>query len=204
VYSETVKLLLATSNNGKVTEMREALNGMPFELLDLSQMPPPLIPSPDETASTYHENAILKAKHYFDAHGIPTVADDSGIVVEALQDELGVQTRRWGAGADATDAEWIEHFLDRMKKEKNKRAKFLCAIAHVDTDGTVHVFEGTCDGTITEKLEADYLPGLPISACFRPDGCEYVFSALPIELKNSVSHRGRALKEFRGFLQRKN
>lgn len=202
-YSDRMQLLLATSNKGKVTEMREALDGLPLKILDLSQMPSLSTSLPKETASTYAGNAEIKARHYFTAHMIPTVADDSGIVVEALQGELGTHTRRWGAGADATDEEWIEHFLDRMKKEKNKRAKFLCTIAHVDTSGQVHLFEGTCDGTITESLEADYLPGLPISACFRPDGCDYVFSALPMNTKNAVSHRGKALKEFREFLQKK-
>jgi XTP/dITP diphosphohydrolase len=196
-----VKLLLATSNKGKVTEMKEALDGLGLTLADLSQFP--AVPSPEETASTYAKNAEIKARHYFDAHGIPTVADDSGIVIDALQNELGVQTRRWGAGANATDAEWIEYFLDRMKKEKNKRAQFLCAIAHVDADGKVHVFEGTCEGTITDTLEAEYLPGLPISACFKPDGCDFVFSALPLERKNDVSHRGRAMQKFRQFLLQK-
>lgn len=179
-------------------EMREALDGLGLELLDLSHVP--TISVPEETGTTYRENAVIKAKHFFDATGHPTVADDSGIVIDALKGELGVQTRRWGAGPDATDEEWIDYFLKRMKKEQNKRATFLCTLAHVDHQGQVHVFEGTCDGTITDALEADYLPGLPISACFRPDGEEYVFSALKTEQKNRTSHRGRALRQLREFL----
>jgi XTP/dITP diphosphohydrolase len=67
----------------------------------------------------------------------------------------------------------------------------------------LHFFEGTCDGTITDHVEADYLPGLPISACFRPDGFNCVFSALSIEQKNSTSHRGKAAHVLRQFLEKK-
>lgn len=193
-------LLLATSNKGKVHEMREALDGLGLSLLDLNDVPK--IGAPDETGTTFEENAKLKALHYFKHSHHPTVADDSGIHIEALQNELGIHTRRWGAGPDASDEEWIEFFLNRMKKEKNKRAKFVCAIAHVDSEGEIHVFEGTCDGVITDELEADYLPGLPISACFKPDGYNAVFSALSIEQKNSTSHRGRALQQLRKHLKK--
>ncbi len=195
---KTMKLLLATSNKGKVHEMREALGGLGLELLDLSHVPS--IGMPDETGKTFAENATIKARHFFDATRHATIADDSGIHIEALENELGIHTRRWGAGPDATDEEWITYFLDRMKKERNKRARFVCSIAHIDHDGELRIFEGTCDGEITEQLEADYLPGLPISACFKPDGQEYVFSALSLEQKNSTSHRGRALSQLRAFL----
>lgn len=193
-------ILLATSNFGKIQEMRDALDGLGLQFLTLKDIP--TIGQPEETGATFAENAALKARHYASA-GHPTVADDSGIIVEALEDELGIHTRRWGAGSQATDEEWIDHFLQRMKKEKNKRARFICTIAHVDADGELHMFEGTCDGTITEELEADYLPGLPISACFRPDGQDHVFSGLNIEQKNRTSHRGRALQRLRQHLERK-
>ncbi|NOS67306.1 MAG: non-canonical purine NTP pyrophosphatase [Candidatus Peribacteraceae bacterium] len=194
-----MRLLLATTNKGKITEMREALNGLGLELLDVNDVK--TVGAPEETGKTFAENAAQKAHHYFAETGLPTVADDSGIHVDALEGELGIHTRRWGAGPRATDEEWIAHFLERMKKEKNKRAQFVCTIAHVDSEGRLHMFEGTCEGVITDALEADYLPGLPISACFKPDGEEYVFSAMKTEQKNRSSHRGRALKQFREFLQ---
>jgi XTP/dITP diphosphohydrolase len=194
-------LLLATSNRGKVHEMREALDGLGLELLDLRDMP--ANGSPEESGDTFAVNAMQKARHYFDTFAHPTVADDSGIHIEALAGELGIKTRRWGAGPDATDEQWITHFLNRMSREKNKRAKFVCAIAYIDESGKEHVFEGTCDGVITDTLEADYLPGLPISACFKPDGFDRVFSALSIEQKNSTSHRGRALQQLREHLGKK-
>lgn len=150
---------------------------------------------------TFEANALQKARFYYEKAKLPVLADDSGIIVEALEKELGIHTRRWGAGPKATDEEWISYFLERMGNEKNKRARFVCALAYIDEQGQEHLFEGTCDGVITKSLEADYLPGLPISACFRPDGHKAVYSAMNIEQKNSTSHRGRALRSFQKFLE---
>lgn len=191
-------LLLGTNNAGKVTEISEVLSGLPIALVTPRDLG--IDDQPAETGTTFAENALQKARFYFERAGLPTVADDSGIIVEALKNELGLHTRRWGAGPDASDQEWITYFLQRMKKEKNKRAHFVCVLAYIDRHGAEHLFEGRCDGVITESLEADYLPGLPISACFRPDGYDRVFSALSIEQKNSTSHRGKATQAFADFL----
>lgn len=179
--------------------MREALDGLGLELLDVGDVK--TVGMPEETGKTFTENAAQKAHHYFAETGLPTVADDSGIHVDALEGELGIHTRRWGAGPRASDEEWIEYFLARMKKEKNKRAQFVCSIAHVDREGRLHVFEGVCAGVVTPTVEADYLPGLPIAGCFKPDGEDRVFSALTLEQKNRTSHRGRAMAHFRRFLE---
>lgn len=191
-------LLIGTGNKGKLIEISQALADLdvsPFSPADLG-----IAGDPEETGETYGENALIKAR-FFRAHsGLPVLADDSGIQVEALKSELGIHTRRWGAGKSATDEEWIAFFLDRMHKEENKRASFVCVIAYIDQAGNEHLFEGRCDGAITESLEAEYLPGLPISACFKPDGYDNVFSALNIDEKNAVSHRGRALQLLREHL----
>ncbi len=193
-----MKLLIGTSNKGKIIEIGEALDGLNIELLKPSDAN--INESPAETGDTYLENARQKSQFYFERSKLPTLADDSGIVVEALQNELGVHTRRWGAGPDVTDHAWISFFLERMRAEKNKRARFICTLCHIDGEGKEHHFEGTCDGIITNELEADFLPGLPISACFKPDGYEKVYSALSVEEKNRISHRGRALQLFRDYL----
>jgi XTP/dITP diphosphohydrolase len=192
-----MKLLLATSNAGKITEISECLEGLSVEIVTPDTFG---ISQPDETEDTFEGNAVQKAKYYFEKSGIPSLADDSGIVVEALQKELGVHTRRWGAGPEASDEEWIAYFLDRMEKEENKRASFVCVLAHVEAGGRIHTFEGRCSGVITDELEADYLPGLPISACFRPDGFDLVYSAMTVEQKNAISHRGKACRKLREFL----
>ncbi len=195
-----MKILLGTNNAGKVIEISEVLEGLEVEILTPKHLD--ITGDIDETGTTFRANAMLKAKHYHGLSKLPTVADDSGIIVEALADELGVQTRRWGAGPDATDEEWIEHFLKRMKKEKNKRAKFVCCLAFINEKGEAEIFEGECSGVITDSLEAPYLKGLPISACFRPDGFSAVYSAMNIEQKNSTSHRGRALKKLQASLSK--
>ena len=195
------KYLIATSNKGKIIEIKECLADLSLELvspLDLPEVPE----KPHETEDTFEGNAVQKARYYFEQTGIPSISDDSGIIVEALIDELGIHTRRWGAGPEASDEEWINYFLERMKKEENKHARFTCVIALIEEDGSLKTFEGHCDGVITENLEADYLPGLPISACFRPDGCDKVFSALSVEEKNRVSHRGKAVQELREYLKK--
>ena len=185
---------------GKVIEISEVLTGLELDLktpTDLS-----IEAKPEETGNTFRENAIQKVKHFHSlGGGMPTVSEDSGIIVEAIHDELGIHTRRWGAGPEASDEEWIEYFLERMKNEPNKKAAFLCHLAYIDPNGNLHLFEGECKGVITEELEADYLPGLPISGCFRPEGFNNVFSALNLEQKNSTSHRGRATQKLRNHLE---
>jgi XTP/dITP diphosphohydrolase len=190
-----MNLLIATSNKGKFIEISEPLEDLTIDLFSLQDIP--TVSSPKESGLTCQENAIIKAKYYREIAGFPTLCDDSGIVIEALGDELGIHTRRWGAGEDATDEEWIAFFLNRMSSESNKKATFLCHLAYIDESDEIHLFDGTCSGYITEGLEAPYLPGLPISACFKPDGYHCVFSALKPEQKNNTSHRGRAVKKFR-------
>jgi XTP/dITP diphosphohydrolase len=193
-----MQLLIGTNNKGKFIEISEVLRDLELELLTPQHLD--IETDPAETGASFVENAIQKAQHYFDASGLPTIADDSGIEIDALKGELGIHTRRWGVGADATDEEWIEYFLKRMHKEENKKARFICSLAYIDTKGELHTFEGACEGIITEDLESEYLPGLPISACFKPKGYEAVFSELSLDQKNSTSHRGRAVKEFKEFI----
>jgi XTP/dITP diphosphohydrolase len=176
-----MQLLLATTNKGKVIEIGEVLHDLQITIKTPADFG--ITDAPHEHGETYRDNAIIKASYYHEIGNIPTLADDSGIVVHALNDELGVQTRRWGAGPDATDQEWIEFFLKRMEAESNRRATFVCCLAYIDAANETHVFEGLCEGVITKTLEADYLPGLPISACFKPDGYDCVYSAMSIEQK---------------------
>ena len=194
-----MRLLIGTNNKGKIIEIAQVLSDLPIEIKAPKDLG--IVKMPSETGETFEENALQKARFYFDQSGCPTVADDSGIEVDALVGELGIHTRRWGAGPEASDEEWIAYFLKRMNGEKNRKARFVCALAYIDADGAVHGFRGTCEGVITRTLEADYLPGLPISACFKPDGCERVYSAMSIEQKNRTSHRGKAVHQLADFLR---
>lgn len=193
-----MKLLIGTSNNGKIQEIRDALVSLPITILTPEDIG--ITISPEERGMTYADNALQKSRFYHAHSELPTLADDSGIIVDALKNELGIHTRRWGKGPNATDKEWVQFFLERMRAEKVGTAHFHCALCYIDGKGTEHTFEGNCDGVITDELEADYLPGLPISACFKPNGYDRVFSALSVEEKNAVSHRGRALQAFAQYL----
>ncbi len=195
-----MKLLAGTNNKGKLIEIRESLTDLPIEVVGPSDLG--INSDPHEHGETFKDNALIKARHFYALSKIPTMADDSGIVVDALRGELGISTRRWGAGPKATDKEWIDFFLARMAKESNKKATFVCCIAYIDSQGQEHIFNGACSGVITETLEADYLPGLPISGCFKPDGFSVVYSAMKVDQKNRTSHRGRALQQLHEYLSK--
>lgn len=177
-----------------------------LRLLDLEVLTPShlnITEKPEEPHETLQENALAKARFYVERSGLPTIAEDSGLFVEALAGELGVKTRRWGAGETASDEEWIEHFLHRMEREEDRRATFLCTMAYIDDAGTEHVFDGAFHGTITRAVEHPPLPGLPVAGCFLPDGFDRVYAALAPEEKIRVSHRGQALQRLMEFLARR-
>jgi XTP/dITP diphosphohydrolase len=195
------KLLIGTSNSGKYGEMMEVLHDLPFEFLRPQDLK--LAGDADESGHTYEENALKKATHYFEQCHFMTLAEDSGIIVDALSGELGVKTRRWGAGEKASDTEWIEYFLDVMKKvpDAQRTARFICCSAVIDEKGQTHFFRGETEGIITRSLEAPIRAGLPLSSCFRPVGFKQVYAALTIPEKNGTSHRGKAMKQVHDFLQ---
>lgn len=190
-----MRLLLGTTNAGKTTEIRSALKSLRLETVTPADFG--IDGEPDESFPTLEENARSKARFYFaGSRGVPTIAEDTGLYVDALSDELGVKTRRWGAGAKATDDEWLAFFLDRMKHETDRSAKFACALCYIDADGAEHVFHSESRGTIVAEPRAEYLPGLPVSSVFLPEGYDRVFSALTHDEKNAISHRGKAIALF--------
>ncbi len=202
------KILVATSNQGKFREMGEVLRDLPCKILSLTDVG--IAADYEETGATFAENALGKARYYATKSGLTTIAEDSGILVEALKEQLGVKTRRWGKGENASDEEWIAHFLTVMSKFENedqRNACFVCcaALAMVDEKAKVveeFVFEGRTEGVITKALEAPIYAGLPLSSCFRPNGFAKVYAALDINEKNRVSHRGKALHALVDFLMK--
>lgn len=204
--NEKIKLLIATQNIGKFSEIEEVLRSLPLDLyhLKLKDFKGHLKDDHfEEHGRTFEENAELKAMHYHKLIGMPAIGEDSGIIVDALEEELGVKTRRWGAGANATDEEWIEHFMKVMKDipEEKRTAHFVCAAAFIDGGGEVAMFRGQTEGIITHELEAPLRPGIPLSSCFRPVGKNKVYAALNENEKNKVSHRGKAFHELKDFIQ---
>ncbi len=192
-----MKLLIATHNPGKFQEIRAMLADLGAELVSLDELG--VAQDFPEEGHSFEANALGKARFYHELSGLPTVADDSGIFVEALADELGVKTRRWGAGASATDEEWLTYFMERMALEKNRKAKFVCVAAYADEAQAV-AFEGETHGVITEDVRVPVKPGIPLSSVFLSEGCATVYSALSEAEKNELSHRGKAFVQLLHFL----
>ncbi|MFC1647657.1 non-canonical purine NTP pyrophosphatase [Patescibacteria group bacterium] len=199
------KLLIATKNLGKFSEIKEVIGDLDLDLYHLHSSNFLARLDTDhfeENGETFEENAEAKAMHYHELLGMPTIGEDSGIIVDALHGELGVKTRRWGAGADATDAQWIEHFMKVMKDVPSdmRAARFVCCAAFIDGPGELVIFRGETEGVITRDLEAPLREGIPLSSCFRPNGCDKVYAALNETEKNRLSHRGKAFHELKKYL----
>ncbi len=193
-----MKILIATKNPGKFKGIQETLQAFDAEFVSLEELG--ITEDFEEAGESFAEIALRKARFYHGLSGLPTVADDSGIIVEAIAGELGLKTRRWGAGAQATDEEWLRVFMDRMEREANRSAEFVCAAAYVTGD-VERVFEGRTCGVITAEVEAPLHPGIPLSSAFRPDGYDKVYMALSLEEKQEASHRAKAFSKLLNFLQ---
>ncbi len=190
-------ILIATGNKGKYKEMMEVLGDLPFDFVTLADLE--LENDVAETGETYEANAFLKAEAFFRQTGLPTIAEDSGIEVAALSGELGVKTRRWGAGEKASDEEWLDFFLRRMETESDRSATFHCVAAFVDGD-TRTSFHGSTLGILTKEPQCEIPHGIPVSALFIPTGHTKVYAAMSPTEKNQVSHRGKAMHQLKEFL----
>lgn len=221
LFKETARpFLIATGNPGKFSEIREALQGVPYELHSLSDLSRygfgEGAVQVEETGSTHEENALLKARHFFDKTGWMTLGEDSGLEVDVLKGELGLNTRRWGAiplgggqaGGDVSDEQWLDYFLKRMAEfpAAQRTARFVCVAALVTPaksgGGAVeNLFYGEARGTIVLQPEAAILPGLPLSSVFKPEGFDRVYAALTPHEKSQISHRGLAVGKVRKILE---
>lgn len=194
------RILIATHNQGKFKEILEIVDDLPFEFVSLNDLE--INDDVEEDGKTYAENAKIKADFFHKISGLPTIADDSGIEVNVLKNELGIHTRRWGAGEKADDKEWLEFFLERMQDEKDRSARFLCVIATAGFEQDFEPFEGECAGNILHRPASHIEQGIPLSSVFLPLGAKKVFSALTKAKKNALSHRGKAAQKLKEALER--
>jgi len=199
------RLLLATNNPSKTHEISDSLQKINLEVLSLADFDKKkFAPEPPEDGETFTENARIKAEFWFQQTGISTLADDSGILVEALPGELGVRTVRFGKGENASDEEWLDYFLKKMKGMKNRKAKLVCTLAFVQKEQAIKFFQGEVEGEILEKATVPLLPRIPLSSVFLADGADKVFAAMSTTEKARFSHRGKALGKFREFIRSSN
>jgi XTP/dITP diphosphohydrolase len=194
---ERFTLVLATRNQGKTREIRRLLQDRPIALLSLEDFGP--TPEPREDADTFEENAYGKAHFYARILGLPALADDSGLEVEALGGEPGVRSSRW-AGEDATDKERCARLLDRMKGQSQRRAAFVCALVLAVPSGPALTWLGRCEGELAAEPRGTNGFGYDPIFFYPPLG--RTFAELAAEEKNRVSHRGRAMAEFASELDK--
>ncbi len=187
-------ILIATTNKGKLREVREILSGLPVELATLDAYPN--VPDAVEDADTFEGNAAKKALHYAALCGGWTLADDSGLVVDALGGEPGVYSARY-AGPDATDsdnnAKLIAALADVPPEERT--ARFCCAVALADVDGVLASVFGTVEGVIVDEPHGDNGFGYDPHFFVPTEGM--TTAQMQPELKNRISHRGQAFRAVR-------
>ena len=190
-------LLVATTNRGKLREYRELLADARVRLRSLADLDAQ--PSePPEDADSFAENAIVKARAYAEATRLITVADDSGLEIAALGGAPGVRTKRY-FGEGLSDAERNARLLERLRGAPDRTARFVCVIALAWPGGQVETFEGICPGRIADAPAG--ANGFGYDPVFVPEGYTRTIAELPAEVKNRISHRGRAAAKVRALLQ---
>jgi len=190
------RLLLATNNRGKLQELLPLLGDLSLQLVTPDDLGLRL--EVEETGTSYAENARLKAEAFAEASGLLTLADDSGLEVDALGGAPGVYSARY-AGADATDADRRAALLRALRTVPRPRpARFRCVIAIASPGGATTYFEGVCEGEIL--LEERGTHGFGYDPLFFVPDCGCTMAELPPAVKNQRSHRARAAQAARPFL----
>ena len=185
------KLVIASHNPGKVREIAELLDGHGLEVVSAGALD---LPEPEETGTTFVANAELKARAAADLSGLPALADDSGLCVEALGGDPGIFSARWaGETKDFDEAmRRIEDNLGRLDTPP-RDAHFVCALALAWPDGHVEWFEGRVDGTLVWPPRGDR--GFGYDPMFLPDGERETFGEMDQARKHDISHRADAFRQ---------
>jgi XTP/dITP diphosphohydrolase len=192
------ELLLATSNPGKIREYRFLLDGLGYQITTLAERGITKVVT--ESGDSYEQNALLKATAYTSLSQLTTLADDSGLEVDSLNGEPGVQSARY-AGKAATDADRVSLLLAKLKgvPREKRTARFKCVIAIASPGGESELCYGECQGMIA--LEPKGQNGFGYDPVFYLPEIGKTMAELPLEMKNQISHRARASQKARQVLQ---
>ena len=184
-------LLVATTNRNKLREIRSLLSDTGIELLTLHDLAP--IAEPDETGATFADNARLKAHYYAAASGLTTVAEDSGLVIDALDGEPGVYSARF-LRPDASYAERFAEIFKRLaeRPDRARDARFVCAVAVVDAGRILYETVGTVEGEIADRPRGDH--GFGYDPIFYYPPYRATLAEVEESAKLAVAHRGRAFR----------
>lgn len=188
------KLVLATRNQGKITEFRRILDDLApgqIELIGVDQFPD--LVDVDETGSSFEENSLLKARYTSQATGLPAIADDSGLCVDALKGDPGIFSARW-AGVHGDDQANLEKVLDQLKDvpDNLRSAHFMCVASLVLPDGRQQTAQGRFEGHILRAPVGTN--GFGYDPIFQPQGLSISSAQMSAEEKDLMSHRGKSLR----------
>lgn len=192
-----MKIIIATSNRHKIREIADKMSDLgEFSFLPMNEVCPPM--EIEENGSTFTENALIKARAVLAATGLPSLADDSGLAVDALNGAPGIFSARYGDLPD--DRSRYEFLLRNMAHvpDGGRSARFVCSIALVLPDGREFSAEGRCEGSITHKPEGDH--GFGYDPVFLVAGRNLTMAQIPLQDKNLISHRALALDRLREIL----
>ncbi|MDR2206363.1 MAG: RdgB/HAM1 family non-canonical purine NTP pyrophosphatase [Flavobacteriaceae bacterium] len=189
-----MQLLIATHNEHKKEEIRQIL-GKNFVVKSLTDYG--IFDEIAENGKTFKENAEIKAKYCFEKTGIPSLGDDSGLAVEALNGKPGIFSARYADDHDFVKN--IEKVLDEMKSIENRKAYFITVLCYYDESGA-KFFEGKVHGNLLTENKG--FKGFGYDPIFVPDGYEKTFAEMPSEEKNQISHRKKAIEKFLEFLEK--
>ena len=183
------KLVIASHNEGKVREIGELLAGRGLDVVSAGSLG---LPEPEETGTSFAANAELKARAAADLSGLPALADDSGLSVEALRGDPGIFSARWAGEAKdfAMAMQLVEDNLAKAGPEAGRDAHFVCALSLCWPDGHIETFEGRADGTLVWPPRGSQ--GFGYDAMFLPLGGEQTYGEMAPEAKHAVSHRAAA------------
>lgn len=190
-------LILATNNAGKLREMREILEPYGFSVCSMREAG--IQTDPEETGTTFAENAELKARAVYDVMRTPVIADDSGLCVDALDGAPGVYSHRF-AGEGASDADRNRVLLSKLEgvPAEKRTARFVCCVCYLDAEGVAHFFTGKCEGVIGPEPRGEN--GFGYDPLFYVEGRS--LAERTAEEKNKISHRGSALRQLEAYLQK--
>lgn len=191
-------IVIATRNRGKIREIKDLVADLPVRFLSLDEAP--AAPDIVEDGATFEENALKKARETVSAIGLPAMADDSGLCVDALGGRPGVHSARY-AGEGASDEDKCATLLLELKDvpAEERGARFVCVLALVYPEGTERVFIGECPGRITDHPRGS--EGFGYDPIFLYEESGLTFAEMSSEDKNRVSHRGAALRAFADYLR---
>ncbi|MGD0672824.1 MAG: non-canonical purine NTP pyrophosphatase [Candidatus Binatus sp.] len=204
----TGRLLIATTNPAKLAEYRLILRGLGIELELVSLAELGISETPEETGATFIENALIKARFYFQRARIATLADDGGLEIDALGGEPGVRSHRWlGSGGDDSDQALVDEVIRRMKgvEAGRRTARIRAAIALIHEEGGAireHTADGTIEGTIAERAYSRIRAGFPYRAVLVIPGRNCYLGELGDEEEAQISQRRIAVSRLRAELER--